>query len=62
MAEFAAPVFGIKAKPMMQKVQSHLQFAAPVFGIKAKRNGVHGCERRQFMGGSCKLRRLPNLP
>ena len=34
--EFAAPVFGIKAKPRRRSSKTGWQFAAPVFGIKAK--------------------------
>src|SRR5438105_2957906 len=35
--EFAAPVFGIKAKLCSGTRHTRRQFAAPVFGIKAKR-------------------------
>jgi hypothetical protein len=35
---FAAPVFGIKAKLPIARAMVGRNFAAPVFGIKAKRN------------------------
>ncbi|HEY4415650.1 MAG TPA: hypothetical protein VGO57_08165 [Verrucomicrobiae bacterium] len=34
--KFAAPVFGIKAKPSIPTAKPAMEFAAPVFGIKAK--------------------------
>jgi len=40
--DFAAPVFGIKAKQRRCSARLAIYFAAPVFGIKAKQRGF-GC-------------------